>query len=555
MLDKRVDVLVIGGGGAACRAAIEAADAGAKVMMVLKGRLGESGATAFKVAEMAGFNVADGQVDPIDSIEEHYHDIIIAGAGMADPNLAKLVAEEAPLVLKRLEGWGVKFERDGDHYLEFLSCFSTRPRTHVIKGHGEPIIHALTSQIKKRDIVIIENTFVTKLFIHGGECIGVGYLDQENNFGIINAGAVILATGGAGQLFERNLNPSDICGDGYTLGYEAGAELVNMEFMQAGIGISHPIVNLLNAWVWSAYPILTNSSGHCFLAEYLPKGVSVKETMDTHALHFPFSSSDNSKYIELAVQSEIAEGRGTEEGGVYLDLTKLTSDYIRSLPPDSGFRKMWPITQEFLLSRGVDVLHQPVQITCFGHAINGGLRINTEGETSIPGLFAAGEVAGGPHGADRLGGNMMVTCQVFGARAGRFAAKRALNQPKREIPKTHILAEKDRLRECTGKVLNIQSLKKELQSKAQLGLLVRRNESNLKSFLKSVTDLREELLNSPRTFEPNRDIWEFHSLLTTGEIMATAALDREESRGSHLRTDYPVRNDSKFGFPAMIKRR
>lgn len=550
-MTKFVDVIVVGGGGAACRAAIEAADIGAKVAVIVKGKLGQSGATAYKVAEMAGFNVADSQGDIDDSPEEHYRDIMAAAYGMADPQLARLVAEEAPLALETLSNWGVVFERDGDRYLVFQSCFSTRPRTHVIKGHGEPIIKALLKEIRKRDIVIFEDSYVTNLFLHEGECIGAGFLDKYNEYRVLPAGAVVVATGGAGQLFARNLNPTDICGDGYLLGYEAGAELINMEFMQAGLGISYPVDNILNAWIWSAFPILVNEKGEEFLDNYLPDSVTKELVMEAHAQHFPFSSADYSRYIEISVQQELARGHGTKEGGVYLDLTKVTDDYLAALPPGSAFRKMWPITREFLLARGVNVAKERVQIACFGHAINGGIRIDARGRSTVPGLYAAGEVAGGPHGADRLGGNMMVTCQVFGARAGRSAALEAEQKGRVEIPLQLAKDEEARLRGLLQRRINVSELKEELQEAAQKHLLVRRNEEGLKEFLATVQGIREEISRGQEG-NADRGILELRSLLAAGEVMATAALARRESRGSHYRADHPERNDEQFGSPYVI---
>jgi len=546
------DVLIIGGGGAACRAAIEAAGVGVQVTMILKSKLGKSGTTAYKVAEMAGFNAADGLVDPGDCPEEHYKDIIRAGACMADPALARIVAEEAPLAFETLKEWGVLFEMDKGHFLEFQSCFSTRPRTHVIKGHGEPIMKALIERIKRKEnIKINEDCTVTNLFVQDGECVGAGFLDKSGRYHIIAAGAVIIATGGAGQLFANNLNPPDICGDGYTLGYEAGAELINMEFMQAGLGVVYPVVNILNAWIWSAYPDIKNRYGEHFLKNYLPKGINEEDVMDAHSHHFPFTSADASKYLEVAIQGEIAEGRGTDEGGIYLDLTKITDDYLNSLPEEDDFKKMWPITRDYLLTKGVDVSKKPVQIACFGHAINGGLKINAEGKTTVSGLYAAGEVAGGPHGADRLGGNMMVTCQVFGARAGRFAAREAQSKGKVCLSESSIKQEKDSLFNNIGKGVDVKALKVRLQKEAQSKLLVRRNKKGLEEFLNTIYNLRDEVKKVPSSV-PKREVWEFLSLARSGEIMAKAALARCESRGSHFRTDFPDRNDEEYGFPQII---
>jgi L-aspartate oxidase len=552
MSARDIDVIIVGGGGAACRAAIAAADSGARAVIVVKGRLGRCGATAYKVAEMGGFNVADGQVDPVDSAEKHYEDIMVAAQGMADPQLARIVAEEAPLALKSLEDWGVVFEREGQRYLEFLGCFSTRPRTHVIKGHGEPIMRALVREIEKRKIPVYEEALVTNLFLQDGECIGVGFLNRLGQYRTCAAGAVVLATGGAGQLFKRNMNPPDICGDGYTLGYEAGADLINMEFMQAGIGISHPIMNLFNAWMWTAHPQLTNAEGKSFLSDYLPAGLSQEEVMDVHAGHFPFSSSDTSRYIELAVQTELVEGRGTPEQGVNLDFRRVTRAYLESLPPDTAFRKMWPITREFLLARGVDVMGQSLQIACFAHAINGGLRIDAQGATTIPGLYAAGEVAGGPHGADRLGGNMLVTCQVFGARAGSSAARYARENTWKTIPSPLATQEERRLREYCGKRIPAQGLKGGLQAAAQSGLLIRRSDQGLRSFLDTITAIRREVDRAPDSGRYSWEAWELMSLLRAGEIMARAALARRESRGSHVRADFPQCDDDHYGKPMIL---
>jgi succinate dehydrogenase/fumarate reductase flavoprotein subunit len=554
MSTKEIDVIIVGGGGAACRAAIAAADAGAQVAIVVKGQLGKCGATAYKVAEMGGFNAADGRVDPVDSPREHYGDIIAAAQGMADPQLARIVAEEAPLALESLEGWGVPFERDGHGYLEFLSCFATRPRTHVIKGHGEPIIRALISQIAKRAIQVYENSLVTDLFVEHAECVGVGILDRDGRYRACPAGAVVLATGGAGQLFKRNMNPPDICGDGYALGYEAGADLVNMEFMQAGVGISHPILNLFNAWLWTAHPALTNTEGRPFLPDYLPPGLRSEDVMDVHAGHFPFSSSDNSRYIELAVQAELAEGRGTREGGVNVDFRGLTPGYLESLPMGSAFRKMWPITTEFLRSRGVEVMKTPLQIACFAHAINGGLRIDTHGGTTVPGLYAAGEVAGGPHGADRLGGNMLVTCQVFGARAGSSAASYARDKRHKRVPPESVTAKERELRAHCAKAVHVQELNETLQCAAQSRLLIRRSEQGLRSFLETVASIRETIDHARGAGHCSWEVWELGSLLRSGEIMARAALRRRESRGSHFRMDVPQRDDANFGKPFVVRR-
>jgi fumarate reductase (CoM/CoB) subunit A len=263
------DVLIVGGGGAAARAALEAHLQGSKVVMVMKGKFGECGATAYKVAEMAGYNVADGKVDPQDNPREHFKDICRAAAGMCDEGLAKILTEKALLTIPELEGWGVNFEKDGDGYLEVTGCFASRPRMHVIKGHSEPILAALKREIERRNIQILEFIIISDLLIQDGVCLGALGINERREFFVIKAKSTILATGGAGQLFLNNLNPPDITGDGYALGYRAGAEMVNMEFMQAGLGIIYPIRNILNSWVWLLHPRVYNKEGKEFLQPYL----------------------------------------------------------------------------------------------------------------------------------------------------------------------------------------------------------------------------------------------------------------------------------------------
>lgn len=256
------DVLVIGGGGMAGRAAIEASRQGARVTMVMKGEFGKSGTSAARVAEAAGYNVADGLVDPEDNPAEHYKDILAAAAGMCDERLARIVAEEAPETLRELERMGVPFHMNGDRYLEVVGCFASRPRMHVIPGHAEPIVAAQRREILGLGVPVYEHTMITSLLVRDGICLGALGLDARGDLVVFQAAATVLGTGGAGKLFLHNLNPPDITGDGYALGYRAGADLVNMEFMQAGPSIVHPLHTILNAWLPALYPRLTNG-GTC----------------------------------------------------------------------------------------------------------------------------------------------------------------------------------------------------------------------------------------------------------------------------------------------------
>lgn len=553
---SKIDVLVIGGGGAAARAALEAANEGVNVLMVMKGEFTHSGATAFEASEMAGFNAGDGAADENDSPEEHYKDIMDAADGMSIPSLSRIVAYEAVDTLKTLDSWGVNYEKDNGKYLAFKSCFSKRPRTHVIKGHGKPILEALNRKIKeKKNIKMIENAFVAELIVENGICCGAVIIDQSGNMSIIEAKSTILATGGAGQVFEKSLNPKDITGDGYALGFRAGAKLINMEFMQSGIGISYPIVSLLNAYIWSGLPKLRNRYNEDFMKEGLPSNLTTEMVMNDHANHFPFSCYDNSFYIETLVQKQLLEGKGTDEGGIYMDLTHMTDEYVNSIEENTGLRKMWPIAREYYESLNVRVMEEPVQIACFAHAINGGLLIDENSSTSIEGLYAAGETAGGPHGADRLGGNMILTCQIYGKIAGLAAAKRAKNLSKQaDISSANITEKIESIKEILYKDLDYTEIQQKLKENTQKHLLIRRTEEGLSSLIELINQLKKEILQASASTSYNIANLETMNMLIAAELMSFAAIQRKESRGAHYRADYPNKDDANFRAPLVLSK-
>ncbi|MBI3086715.1 MAG: FAD-binding protein [candidate division NC10 bacterium] len=552
------DVLVIGGGGMAGRAAIEASRLGARVAMLMKGTFGKSGASAFKVAEAAGYNVADGLVDAADNPEEHYKDILAAAAGTCDERLARIVAEEAPASLRELERLGVPFHMDGNRYLEVTGCFATRPRMHIIPGHAEPIVAAQRKEILALGLPVFEHTMVTSLLVQDGACAGAVGLDGHGDLVLFRAGATVLGTGGAGQLFLLNLNPADITGDGYALGYRAGADLVNMEFMQAGLGIVHPVRNILNAWVWALRPRLSNAQHEEFLGRYLPPGIGAEGCMDARSGHYPFSTYDGSQFIDIAIQKELRVGRGTPRTGVYLDFTTTREADIPDTPRGRDARRMWGITREWIkVNRGVDIAEQPIQVACFGHAINGGLQIDPCAESTLPCLFAGGESAGGPHGADRLGGNMILTCQVFGKRAGQSAAQRARERGVPSVSPEAVAAEEERLARVQSRRGPLQParLKRRLQEAMWRHVLVVRSEESLRACLSEVERLRDQTkdlgVEGPAHLPGALEV---ENLLTVAEIMARAALLRTESRGSHYRADHPRRDDSRWQTSIVTRR-
>lgn len=545
----KTDVLIIGGGAAALRAAMEAAKSSVSVILATKGKVGKSGATAYRVSEMAGFNVPDGVKDPEDNPDEYYHDMMDAAEGMADEKLVQIIADRAQIVKEELKEWGVPFKQENEKDYAFLSCFSQKARTHVIPGHGEPIILALIRQMPTR-VKIMEDTAILQILVKNGICVGAyGIRGQEEI--ILLSKAVILATGGAGQLFEKNMNPRDVIGDGYAMGYLSGAALINMEFMQAGIGISYPKTFLLNAYLWGAYPNITNNCSESIFDGILPSGITTKMVLEKHQHHFPFSSDDCSKYFEIAVQKAVIQGRGSDHHGVFCDMTMMTDAYIEKCSNQFGLHEMWPVVKAFFLSRGMDVRKQPVEIACFAHAINGGLQINERAETTIAGLYAAGEVAGGPHGANRLGGNMMLTCLIFGEIAGACASEYAKRIPL-HIEESRILPLIAKTRQILYRSLPVADIRKDIQQWNQKKLLILRNEDGLQSLKMHLEDTQNEIEHAGSQNYGNVESVELYHMVITSKLMAQSAWNRKESRGSHYRDDIQGKNEI-YGRALVLK--
>ena len=543
------DVLVIGSGGAGCRAAFEAVQTGCDVTLVTKGVFGKSGTTAFRVADSAGYNFADGVVDPEDNPDQHLADIRRAGKSMEYEDLARVLTNEALDTATFLEALGVSFEKDTvtNRNIEVTGCFASRPRMHIMKDHGEQIIRAMVPAIKDLPIKIVERTIIVDLIVTNGSCAGAVGIDADGHPVVLRAKAVVLGCGGAGQLFKYTLTPRDITGDGYALGLRAGAELVNMEFMQVVMGTVKPTKNQFNTFLWCARPRLLDAAGEDFLDNYLPEDVTAEQCMDAKSRHFPFSTCDHSRYIEIAVQKETLKSDQADQAGVFIDLTGITDEVVAGLPPNSPLQKVWPIVKAFMAKRGFSIDTEPVPVACFAHAINGGLKINTDGQSTLPGLYAAGEVAGGPHGADRLGGNMLLTCQVYGARAGRAAAKTASQIDHAAFDQAQVTAILDKIESCKQQqgALKVQQLREHLQETLWRNVLVVRNKVKLENALGDVAALRS-LMPEVKIDGINdlRSLLELGNLLDVGEAIIIAALHRTESRGSHYREDFPLQDSA-----------
>jgi fumarate reductase (CoM/CoB) subunit A len=542
------DVLVIGAGVAGMRAAVAAQQRGARVVIAVKGKVGASGASSYTVTEASGFGVADGYRCPEDNPNVHYEDIMKAGQGMCDPEVVRTLVDGALGTIRELEAFGVEFEKENGKYLVSQGCFGSLPRNYNLREHGTKIIRALKNALNE-NTTILEDTMAADLLVEDNRCTGAVVLDRDGNGTgtVIHSGAVIMTAGGAGRLFRFSLNPEEMTGDSYALGYLAGAKLMNMEFMQVGMGVLAPGKSILNSWIWSVHPEVTDRCGNPVFPKVFEDGVTIEEAMDAKSVHYPFSSESPSRNIEIAIQKAIAAGKGLENGGLRLDArTALKSDKKGKL---QLFNDMWRLTYNWFLSRGIDAENEPMEIACFSHAINGGLKIDNKGRTSLPGLYAAGEASSGAHGADRLGGNMLMTCVVYGRIAGETAAEEALNKGILKKAKT---VEYNRLMP-EGKGRPAREIMEEIRFHMFNDLLVIRTEEKCRHLKEQLNRLKKEAEDA--SFK-SMDAWapyELRNMFITAEIMLYAVQKRKESRGSHYREDYP-RKDPAFEQPIIIQK-
>ncbi|QQO08431.1 FAD-binding protein [Breznakiella homolactica] len=549
------DVLVVGGGSAGARAVAAAQEYPVTVVLAMKGRIGSSGASTFRVTEAAGYGAADGRRVAADSPKVHFEDIMTASRGMCIPEVAKTLAEKAPETIGELESFGVHFEREDGTYLITQGCFGSIPRNYNLKGHGTQLVESLARHFKKESLTICEDCMITELLVADNRCCGAAGVFGDGRKITIHAKSVVLTSGGAGGLFKYSLNPGDVTGDSYALGFRAGAELMNMEFMQVGCGILHPGFSILNSWIWSLHPDAYDAGHRDIFSGQLPEGVTKEAVMDAKASHYPFSSESLSKYVEVSIQKAIAEGHQGKHGGVYLDVREAMAR-SKGRKGFQLFEDMWKLTNEWYLSRGIDVMAGPIEIADFAHAINGGVRINPRAESTVSGLYAAGEAASGPHGADRLGGNMLVTCMVFGKIAGTNAAENALEKngtdPVTDSLSDGIFKQQETLTNGSGgRPWN--TMKEELQETMWKNMMVLRTEKGLTECLECIGKLSGEGLSEKSAGDNPFAPFEYRNMLLAARIMAESALERRESRGSHYREDYPAEN-REYAKPRIVSK-
>ncbi len=516
MNELSCDLLVIGGGAAGSRAAYEAKRArpGLDVLLAVAGGFGSSGSTNLIASESLGISAPFNFAADGDNPDIFYNDIMRTGGGLSDPTLARIIADEACDRVSELIEMGVTFDAEGSRTVQRKLSGCTKARSLTCGGStGREIVRVLKSRIEALGVQVREGVRVVDLILDdsGRVCGALAIQGREAVF--IKCRAVVLANGGAGRAFRHNVNPPTLEGDGWSMAYRAGARLVNLEFFQVGPAVFNaPLMFIIHSHMWGLRPRLTNMKGEEFLPRYCPAGVSPDEVLDLKAMSYPFSVRTDAKYLDIAIFREVMEGRGTPAGAVYFDVTHIDRETLAAKAP---------VTYKTLLAAGIDLARQRVEVGLVVQNFNGGVLIDANGSTGVEGLYAAGEASGGVHGSDRPGGNNLADTQVFGYRAGRAAAGCAAEGS----GKTGRSAASD----VPGLQPASEEEKKLMERMADLfyaNLTIIRSAKGLKGVLDATAGVKGGSLV-------------LQNRLTLGALLATAALTREESRGTHYREDFP----------------
>jgi succinate dehydrogenase / fumarate reductase flavoprotein subunit len=568
-----VDVLVVGAGGAGLRAAIAAKDAGAQVGLVCKSLLGK----AHTVMAEGGVAAALGHVDPADKWQTHFRDTMVGGKYLNNYRMAELHAKEAPDRVRELEAWGAVFDRTRDgRILQRPFGGHSHPRlAHVGDRTGLEMIRTLQDRAVSAGIDVFMECTITRLITGGGGVVGAfGYWRTTGMPVVFPAKAVVLATGGIGKAYTVTSNSWEYSGDGQALAYEAGAELIDMEFVQfhpTGMVWPPGVRGLLvTEAVRGEGGILRNKDGKRFMWDYLPEErrgeyaatdeeaatwvTAQSQARVVDARRPPeLSTRDN---VARAIYTEVREGRGSPHGGVFLDISYLPADHVR--------RKLPSMYDQFKELADVDITKGPMEVGPTTHYVMGGIRVDAEtGATTVQGLFAAGEVAGGMHGANRLGGNSLSDLLVFGARTGvgaaGYAAARA-DQPYLDPVQVRDAAvELARpLEREAGE--NPYDLQRDLQDTMQRLVGIFRVEADLQEAITEVAGLRARwpglAVRGGRRFNPGWNlVFELRNLLVVSEAITRLALQRTESRGAHSRLDFPETDDTAWAHRNGVARK
>ncbi|MGY1603542.1 fumarate reductase/succinate dehydrogenase flavoprotein subunit [Geodermatophilus sp. SYSU D00815] len=547
------DVVVVGAGGAGLRAAIAAHEAGARTAVVCKSLLGK----AHTVMAEGGIAAAMGNLWPDDNWRVHFRDTMRGGKMLNHWRMAQLHAQEAPDRVRELEDWGALFDRTDDGLISQRDFGGHRYArlAHVGDRTGLELIRTLQQRTVALGIDVFMECTVTRLLRDEDGITGAfGYWRESGRFIAWQAPSVVLATGGIGKAYKVTSNSWEYTGDGHSLALRAGAGLVNMEFVQfhpTGM-VWPPSVRgiLVTESVRGDGGVLRNSAGNRFMFDYIPDFFR-KETAETEeeADRWYTDKKNNRRPPELlprdevarAINSEVKAGRGSPHGGVFLDIaSRRSADYVRKRLPS--------MYHQFKELADVDITKEPMEVGPTCHYVMGGVEVDPDtAESRVPGLFAAGEVAGGMHGSNRLGGNSLSDLLVFGRRAGVAAAEQARARGARAL-RDEALADAARAAlapfEREGGE-NPYAVQHDLQQTMHDLVGIIRTEPEMKEALERIRSLEERIaalsVEGHRQYNPGWHLaLDLPHMLVVSECVAKAALERQESRGGHTRDDFPA---------------
>jgi len=561
------DVLVVGAGGAGLRAAIEAAASGVKVGLVCKSLLGK----AHTVMAEGGVAAALANVDERDSWRVHFADTMRGGQYLNNPRMAQIHAQQAPARVHELEAWGALFDRTHDgRILQRNFGGHAYPRlAHVGDRTGLEMIRTLQDHGIHQGIDVHMECTIVRLLKDGERIAGaLGYDRERGRFKLFRAKAIVLATGGIGRAFAITSNSWEYTGDGHGLAYAAGAELMDMEFVQfhpTGM-VWPPSVRgiLVTEGVRGEGGVLKNSAGRRFMFDDIPENYR-PQTADSEEEGWRYTQGDKTArrppelltrdHVARCIMREIKAGRGSPHGGVFLDIAWIGQ---RLKNGAAHIQKKLPsMYHQFKELAGIDITKEPMEVGPTTHYVMGGVRVDGETQMSnVPGLFAAGEVGAGLHGANRLGGNSLSDLLVFGKLAGEHAAAFAKSAPAPRVRDEDVtaataaaLAPLERQGGASSPELSPYKIQSDLQvlMQAQAGIV--RNAGDLGDALEKLEGLKQRAAHvwaeGNREYNPGwHTALDLGNLLTVSEAVARAGLLREESRGAHFREDRPGKDEA-----------